>query len=354
MNFDQLPRWLLWSLFLPLVALNIWITLKTFEYFHSFFSIVIIATLLAFLLSYPVRKLQSLKISKQIAIGLVLLFVVVGIGLVGVTLLPLIFDQALQLSERLPDWWVSSSSEIEGIQMWVEQRQFPINLADVITELENRLSGQIQALSGLALSTVPIAISNIVDIFLTLVLTVYLLLHGEQVWHSLFRWLPVHLSQRAKPAISKSFGNYFASQATLASMMGTAMTIAFLLIQVPFGFLFGLAVGILALVPFGAAAGIIIVSSLTAIKSIWLGVRVLILATIIDQIIENAIAPQLIGSFIGLNPVWILTSLLLGAKIGGVLGLIIAVPIAGSIKTIFLNVPPNAASQADLTLSKSS
>lgn len=147
------------------------------------------------------------------------------------------------------------------------------------------------------------------------------------------------MSQHIKPAISRSFGSYFASQATLASMMGTAMTIAFLLIQVPFGFLFGLAVGLLALVPFGAAAGIIIVSSLTAIKSIWLGVRVLILATIIDQIIENAIAPQLIGSFIGLNPVWILISLLLGAKVGGILGLVMAVPIAGSIKTIFLELP---------------
>ncbi|NJN60534.1 MAG: AI-2E family transporter [Coleofasciculaceae cyanobacterium RL_1_1] len=167
MNFNQIPRWLMWSLFLPMIALNIWIVLKAWEYFHSFFSIIIIATLLAFILSYPVRKLQHLKLSKQISIGLVLLLVAISIGLIGVTLLPLIFDQVLQLSERLPDWWVSSRSEIEGLQIWVEQHQFPINLADVITELEGRLSGQIQALSGLALSTVPIAISNIVDIFLS-------------------------------------------------------------------------------------------------------------------------------------------------------------------------------------------
>ena len=71
---------------------------------------------------------------------------------------------------------------------------------------------------------------------------------------------------------------------------------------------------------------------LTALKSVWLGGEVLIVATIIDQGIDNAIAPRIFGGLIGLNPVWIIISLLLGAKLGGVLGLVIAVPLAGAIK----------------------
>lgn len=74
----------------------------------------------------------------------------------------------------------------------------------------------------------------------------------------------------------------------------------------------------------------------------WLGVRVVAVAAIIDQGVANAIAPQLIGGIVGLNPVWILVSLLLGTKIAGVLGLIVAVPVASSIKGLFeeFKTPP--------------
>lgn len=55
-------------------------------------------------------------------------------------------------------------------------------------------------------------------------------------------------------------------------------------------------------------------------------------ATVINQLIENDVAPQLIGGFTGLNPIWILISLLIGAKLAGLLGLVIVVPITGSVK----------------------
>lgn len=338
-GFQKLPRWLLWSLLLPLVVLNGWVALKIFEYFHSFFTIAIVATLFAFILSFPVTWLQRFRISRAGAVGIVLLLVLVAVGIAGVTLLPLLFDQVAQLSKRLPEWFASTTSELQNLQTWATQRQLPVNLTSLGTQLESRLSSQIQQLSGLVIGALPSAIANVLDIFLTLVLTVYLLLHGQQVWDSLFRWLPVTTGQRLKPAISESFRNYFMSQAAIALMMGTTMTLAFLIIRVPFGLLFGIAVGAMALVPYGGAVGIVAVSCLTALSSVWLGLRVLIVAAVIDQIIENAIAPQLVGKFIGLNPVWILVSLLIGTQVGGLLGLVVAVPIASTIK-VLLVVPP--------------
>jgi predicted PurR-regulated permease PerM len=59
-----------------------------------------------------------------------------------------------------------------------------------------------------------------------------------------------------------------------------------------------------------------------------------VVATIIDQLIDQAIAPRIFGDLVGLNPIWIIISLLLGAKLGGVLGLIVAVPLAATIKKI--------------------
>jgi predicted PurR-regulated permease PerM len=55
----------------------------------------------------------------------------------------------------------------------------------------------------------------------------------------------------------------------------------------------------------------------------------------IDQVVDNAVTPKILGNLIGLNPIWILLSLLIGSQLAGVLGLILAVPLAGSLKRIF-------------------
>ena len=56
------------------------------------------------------------------------------------------------------------------------------------------------------------------------------------------------------------------------------------------------------------------------------------MALIIQQIVENGIAPRVLGSVTGLNPFWVLISLLTGARIGGLLGVVVAVPMAVMIK----------------------
>ena len=55
---------------------------------------------------------------------------------------------------------------------------------------------------------------------------------------------------------------------------------------------------------------------------------------IVDQLIDNIFAPRILGDAVGLNPIWILLSLLVGAQLEGVVGAVIAVPLAGSIKQI--------------------
>ena len=164
-GFHTLPRWLLWSLLLPLVVLNGWVALKIFEYFHSFFSIAIAATLFAFILSYPVNWLQRFRISRAGAVGIVLLLGVIVVGIAGITLLPLLFDQIAQLSKRLPEWFASTSSELQSLQTWATQRQLPVSFTGLVAQLESRLSSQIQQLSGLVIGALPSAIANVLDIF---------------------------------------------------------------------------------------------------------------------------------------------------------------------------------------------
>ncbi|MGC1308362.1 MAG: AI-2E family transporter [Phormidesmis sp.] len=340
---NRLPRWMTWGLALPLLALNGWVALQVFTYFRSQLSIFLTATLLSFILNYPVQLLSRFRLRRSLAILLVLMVTIAVLSVLGIILVPPLVEQLNELIGRLPSWLDSGTSQLTAFQNWAISLNLPLDLARLADQLQGKLTTQLQSISASVISLLPDAIGGVVDLGLTVVLTFYLLLHGERLWDGIYQWLPDEWNARARPLIRQNFQNYFLGQATVALLMGTAMTIAFVAIQVPFGLLFGIAVGVMALFPFGPALSITIISFLTALKSIWLGVRVVAVAAVIDQVVENAIAPQLIGGFVGLNPVWILVSLLLGTKIAGLLGLIVAVPVASSIKSIFEDrkIPPS-------------
>ncbi|MEO0686092.1 MAG: AI-2E family transporter, partial [Cyanobacteria bacterium J06649_11] len=157
--------------------------------------------------------------------------------------------------------------------------------------------------------------------------------HGGELWQSLVGWLPTKFRNPFSETVRLSFQNFFITQLILSICMASALIPTFLWLKVPFGLLFGLTIGIMALIPFGGSVGIALTTSLVALQDFWIGMKALMAAVIVQQILENIIAPRILGSFTGLNPVWVLISVLTGARIGGLLGVIVAVPSAVVIKT---------------------
>ncbi|HHP7231990.1 MAG TPA: AI-2E family transporter, partial [Xenococcaceae cyanobacterium] len=273
------------------------------------------------------------KIRRSLAILIVLLSVVIIVIILGITIIPLIVEQFNQLLERLPSWLNSSSEQLNALEAWTERRNLPVNLTNLGQEFLGRISNQLQQISGQVLGSIFSVLSSAFDFLLIAVLTFYLLLHGEEVWQLLFKLLPDNIASQIRRSLGETFQNYFIGQVSVATVMGLTITMALLIMQVPFGLLFGVGVGIMAIFPFGGALSIGIISFLVALKSFWLGVQVLVVAFIIEQIVENVIAPRLLGEFTGLNPVLILISLLIGAKVAGFIGLILAVPLASFAKS---------------------
>jgi predicted PurR-regulated permease PerM len=328
-RFTQLSHWWTYGLFFPLAVLNCWLALLVFEYFRALITVLIIATVFSFLLDYPVRFLRRYGLKRDRAVLSVLFLTILVLVVLGLTLAPILLNQ---ITELATSWIVSGTEQIEAFHKWAENRRLPIDVSGLTTQLSDRLSSQLQSLTGEILKFGLGAADSLVNFLLTIVLTFYLLLHGDRVWEGLFKWFPSKLSLQLRLLLARSFHNYFVGQATLAGLMGLSMTVAFLILRVPFGLLFGLGVGVMTMIPFGAPFSICVVSLLITLNNFWLGVTVLAVATVIDQVIESGVAPRLLGGFIGLNPVWILVSLLVGVKVAGVAGLIVAVPMAGFIK----------------------
>ncbi len=231
----------------------------------------------------------------------------------------------------------------------------PINLDALLVQINDRVKGQLQAIAGQVLNLAVVTVTSLLDIVLTMVLTFYLLQHGGELWQSLVGWLPARFRNPFSETVRLSFQNFFITQLILSICMASALIPAFLWLKVPFGLLFGLTIGIMALVPFGGSVGIALTTSLVALQDFWIGMKALMAAIIVQQILENIIAPRILGSFTGLNPVWILISVLTGARIGGLLGVIVAVPSAVVIKTAIEAVRPSISNsnKDDITLEQS-
>lgn len=321
------------ALFAPLLVLNGWAVSVIFNYFHSLIVILVGASVLAFLLNYPVSLMESQGAKReQVAILVFLLALSILLAL-GVTLFPLALTQAQQLVARLPELIDSGRSQLLMLNEKGEIFGLPINLDVLVGQINDRVKNQLQAIAGQVLNLAVVTFTSLLDFLLTMVLTFYLLQHGDELWESLVQWLPRKFREPFSETVRLSFQNFFISQLILAVCMASALIPIFLWLKVPFGLLFGLTIGIMAIVPFGGSVGIALTTSLVALQDFWIGMRVLMAAVIVQQILENLIAPRILGSFTGLNPVWVLISVLTGARVGGLLGVIVAVPTAVVIKT---------------------
>ncbi len=335
-------RLLMIGLSAPILVLNFWAVASISKFFGALIGIIIVASLLAFLLNYPVSWCVDRNLKREpasIIIFLLALSVLLGLG---ITLFPLAYAQVQQLAVRLPDWIESGRQQLIVLGMEAEERGIHLNLDGMTAQIVDRLQGQIQSLTkslvNLTLGTVSSLFESAIAILITTILTFYLLQHGDELWGSLVEWLPQSRRKSVSNLLRLSFQNYFIGQLILGSCMAFALIPTFLVLKVPFGLLFGLTIGTMALIPFGGTVGIISVTLLVALQNIWLGLKVLIAAAIVQQVLENLVAPRVLGSVTGLNPVWVFISVLVGAKTGGLIGVVVAVPMAVVAKTSLMNL----------------
>lgn len=337
-SISPLVRALLVALAAPLLVLNAWAIFTIADYFHSLVVILVGASLLAFLLNYPVNLMAQQGAKRERAAAVVFLFAISVLLALGVTLIPIVFQQAQQLVARLPEWIDSGRQQLVLLDQRLEQTGLPFSLDALEGQINDRLKIQLQVLTGQVLNLAVFTVTSLLDFLLTLVLSFYLLQHGDNLWHSLVEWLPTRIREPFSQTLRLSFQNFFLGQFILAMSMGVVLTLIFLWLAVPFGLLFGLTIGTMALVPFGGSVGIALVTTLVALRDIGLGLKVLGACVVVQQILENLIAPRILGSVTGLNPVWVFISILTGARIGGLLGVVVAVPIAVVIKNALVAI----------------
>jgi predicted PurR-regulated permease PerM len=334
LSYQKLPQWLKFSLTFPLVFLNGWLIVLLYHSLQPISSIVIAACLVTFLLDYPIAFLERRGLQRTLAIGLVLVIAIVLVGAIGFGLIPTVFQQLEEFVNRLPAWLAAAQQQVTNLSTLPIFQDIPIELTNLTTGLTDRVTQTLQLASRKAIFLALDTINSALNSLLILVLTILLLFSGKSLWNGLWSWFPDPWNEQIQNSLRQSFQSYFAGQAIVSTIQGVSLMTVFLLLQIPFGLLFGLTIGFASLIPFGGTLTVIVISSLLALQNIWLGLKVLLVAIVVGQIIDNAIAPRLMSGMTGLNPAVVFISVLTGSQVAGLLGLLLAVPMAGFIKRI--------------------
>jgi predicted PurR-regulated permease PerM len=331
---SQLPRWAIAALAFPLICLNGWLLYHLGGVLQPIPSIVITASLIAFLLDYPIDWLENRGLARGLAVALVVLLAAVVTTVLVVFLGPQVWQQLNDLAERLPGWIDQAKTQL----LLLEERTFfqnlPIDLDQLTVQAANQLTNALQATTSQAISVTISTLDSVVNLLITAVLAILLVINGDSLWEGLLSWFSAPWQGQIRNALRPSFQGYFSGQATLALILATAQSLALILLKVPFGLLFGLVIGLVSIIPFGGTVAVLGVSTLLAFQDVWLGLKVLGVAIVLGQINDNLVAPRLMGGITGLNPAVIIVALLIGAKFAGFLGLLLAVPTASFIKKI--------------------
>lgn len=317
----------------PVIGLNLWVLSQFFRYFEHLITILTIAALIGFLLNYPVKILERIHFRRVPAIIGVLLVTITLLIILGVTVVPSAIDQTTQLVKQIPEWIQSSNDNINAWEEWGKSKGLLLDFNVLRNQINAKIDAQIQIVGSQIVGIAVGTLSGAIDTLSVLVLSVYMLLYGDRLWTGIVSILPDRFAVPFSNSLRLNFQNFFISQLILGIFMISALTPIFFFLEVPFGLSFAIFIGAAELIPFiGASLGIGLVTILIMLKNFMLGISVLIAAVIVQQIKDNLLAPKLMGEFIGLNPIAILICLLTGGQIAGLLGVIVSVPIAGTIK----------------------
>ena len=327
-------RWFRNSILLPIWFLNGWLLLRLVSYLQPFLTMFILALVVALLIDGPVRTLQRWGLGRGVSLLVVLLVMMVLGSAALAGLLPSLVKQAGALVRELPDW-VDSARGLAGRVLalpWMAGG--PMGSEDLLNLLGEQLAAAAQALvSGLP-GLLGTGLSIGLLLFLTVILTVFLLVGGPAAWHGVLRWLPPWWRRRIDEELPLRLRLFLRGQIILAVGFSVILAIVFSLLGIPFGLLFGFLIGMASLIPFMGAVSQVSVSLFLMLHDLTTGLTVFAIAFVLGQILDNVVVPRVMGSLVGLNPLWLLFTLFLGGKVAGLPGVLVAIPVASTVRVL--------------------
>ncbi len=278
---------------------------------------------------------QRKKIPRALTVIVVYILFFGAFVLVGSLLVPPIAIEARELAKNLSLQWDNLASSFEALKQFSNQYGIGTEIQSSLGSLGTGLQGTF----GDLFSTVTGFFGRVFSFVLVLVLTFYMVVQEE----SLKRAVRTVVPDQYQPFVTKIAGNirkmlgmWLRGQLALSLIIGTLTFVGLSIIGLKYALVLALIAGLLEIIPYVGPV-------LAAIPAVFFAftespIRALIVLVFfwLMQVVENnLLVPKVMQKAVGLNPLVSIVSILIGAKLAGVLGALLAIPIATAV-TVFL------------------
>ena len=299
---------------------------------------IFVAIFLALALNPAVEGLQRRGVARRgLAVTIVFVGAILAIAALGATIIPIIVSQVNDFVDAVPGYVEDLTAGRGRLGFLEREYQITQRVREAIAEGgASRLLG----ISGTALAVTKGVITAVVATVTIAFLTLFMLLEGPAWVERLYNLLPAEKQPRWRRIgydIYRTIGGYVTGNLAISLIAGIVSTAVLLALGVPYAVALGLLVAILDLVPLaGATIAAVIVTTVAFLDSTTSGIIVLIFFVVYQQLENHVLQPVVYGRTVQLSPLAVLISVLIGAKLAGVVGALAAIPVAGAVQVLLV------------------
>lgn len=285
------------------------------------------AGILSVVMLPAVKKLEDRKLGTAVSISIVLLVTIVMLGL----FLWLIIDQVVGLVNDLPNLQTKLEAFINQTSRTLK-RDFGISTAEQNKMVADAMRSVSQYLGSILLST-----TNVISALVQIPIYIFLFLIYRDKFRDFFLSL-LHSEELSwKKDVERVIQGYISGLFLVTMIIAALNTIGLLIVGIDHAIFFGILSGVLTIIPYvGIIIGALfpVIMALITKDSIWYTIGVIIVFSVVQFLEGNFITPRITGSKVSINALAAIIALLIGGKILGIAGMILAVPGIGLLKIL--------------------
>lgn len=305
--------------------------------FKSILTPFVLGIIIAYFLNPLVKRFSTRGIRRTTSSALIILVFFALLTLLVALITPVIAKESSQLIEAMPTYLDKFFTMLQPYTSWFQESFGDNYVTDAKSFLKDNLS-KILTVSGGIAGGIAAGGQALIGMATTIILTPLVAFYMMREWPIITHWVEDLIPRKNEKTIKHllkridmKLSGFIRGQLTVAFLLGIIYAVALTIAGLNYGFLIGISAGVLSIIPMvGSTLGLLAAVAVAWFQSDDIQYVFIIAAIfIVGQIVEgNVLSPKLLGDSVGLHPLWIIFALLAGGSLFGILGMLIAVPVA--------------------------
>jgi predicted PurR-regulated permease PerM len=310
----------------------------------------LIAFAIAWLLDPLLDRMQSRGCPRVLAVSAVYLIFLAAFVIGLIFLVPAVVDQAKQLAQDTPTYSSQFKTFAAGFMeehhSLLLKLKLPTTLEEGFAKYGSSAASAVTSGIQLMSNWIVANLSKALWIILIPLIAFYLLSDLDRIRKKSVLLIPAPWRARATQVLSRMgtvFSSYVRGLTVVCLLYGVTSTVVLMIAGVRYGIILGLLAGVLYAVPYIGAFLITILVFLVVLATQGLGHAIVMagIQVLLNQVIfDMVITPKILGKSVGLHPVLSIFALLAGGQLFGLVGMVLAVPVAASVQEVVFEFVP--------------